>query len=124
MFDKDGNEIDLSNSFKIINIYIIPKSIKKCIIPNSVTEIGRKAFCYRTSLKSITIPDSVIKIGDCAFYYCKSLKSITIPNSATEIGRCVFSYCNSLESITLPKRFENEGITFSNCHPDLKINYV
>lgn len=50
-------------------------------------------------LTEYTIPNSVTKIGDRAFCYCKSLTSVTIPNSVTEIGDRAFIGCSSLQTI-------------------------
>ena len=78
------------------------KSLTEITIPDSVTKIGRRAFCGCTSLAAITIPDSVTEIGEKAFYGCTSLTEITIPDSVTEIGGAVFSGCTSLTEITIP----------------------
>lgn len=72
------------------------------IIPNSVTNIGDKAFEDCKSLVSIKIPNSVTYIGDKAFWKCISLNSINIPNSVTNIGNFAFSWCKSLTSIKIP----------------------
>ncbi len=69
------------------------------VIPNSVTEIGERAFSDCYSLTSVTIPDSVTSIGDWAFEYCTSLTSITIPDSVASIGDGAFYYCTSLTSV-------------------------
>ena len=71
-------------------------------IPNSVTEIGLRAFAGCTGLTSITIPNSVTEIGAYAFEGSTGLTSITIPNSVTRIGRYAFSGCTGLTSITIP----------------------
>ena len=85
-------------------------------IPNTVIEIGGKAFLDCSSLKSITIPNSVTSIGKFAFKGCSSLSSITIPNSVTSIGWYAFSYCNSLSSIVIPNSVTNiEESTFQGC---------
>lgn len=63
------------------------------IIPNSVTNIGDKAFEDCKSLVSIKIPNSVTYIGDKAFWKCISLNSINIPNSVTNIGNFAFRGC-------------------------------
>ena len=46
------------------------------ILPQNLTEIG--AYCFRgAQIKQITIPDTVTEIGDRAFGYCNQLASIT-----------------------------------------------
>ena len=77
-------------------------SVKKVVIKDGVTSIGKYAFCNCSNLKSITILDSVTSIGDFAFSDCSSLTSITIPDSVTSIGDFAFSGCSSLTSITIP----------------------
>ncbi len=85
-------------------------------IPDSVTEIGGKAFYGCRSLKSVTIPDSVTSINDGAFWNCTSFTSITIPNSVTKIGRYVFAGCTSLTSITIGNGVTSIGDSgFSYC---------
>src|SRR6266404_4873796 len=59
-------------------------------IPNSVTNIGSRAFDSCISLTSVT------SIGDYAFYYCYSLTSVTIPASVTSIGSEAFRSCTEL----------------------------
>ena len=77
-------------------------SVKKVVIKDGVTSIGKDAFKNCSNLKSITILDSVTSIGDFAFSDCSSLTSITIPDSVTSIGDFAFSGCSSLTSITIP----------------------
>ncbi|MUL28156.1 leucine-rich repeat domain-containing protein [Prevotella sp. A2879] len=67
--------------------------IKRIIIGDGVTTIGRSAFEDCSSLTSVTIPNSVTTIGNSAFSFCSHLTSVTIPNSVTTIGNSAFSYC-------------------------------
>ena len=90
--------------------------IKKVIIEDGVTSIGRYAFYGCSNLASIEIPNSVTNIGDYAFQYCTSLTSITIPNSVTGIGVEAFSLCSALTSIIIPNSVTNiEKGVFSRC---------
>lgn len=67
-------------------------------IPNSVIEIGTKAFYEHTQLQQVRIPASVRTIGTEAFKRCTSLIKINAhPNSIAKIGRGAFEYCKSLE---------------------------
>ena len=66
---------------------------KNYIIPNSVTNIGDRAFSYCESLTNINIPNGVTNIGESTFYFCKSLTNINIPDGVTNIGDDAFKYC-------------------------------
>lgn len=85
-------------------------------IPNSVIEIGEKAF-EGTYLKQIRIPNSVERIGQGAFSNCHRLKSITIPFSIKEIEDSCFYDCVSLNTIILPESIKKIGKNaFNGCH--------
>ena len=91
-------------------------SVKKVVIEDGVTSIGKYAFCNCTSLISITIPDSVTSIEFAAFNNCSSLTSITIPDSVTSIGNYAFEWCNKLSSITLSNNITSIGSSaFRGC---------
>ena len=63
------------------------------IIPDSVTQIGEKAFMDCGSLRRVVIPDGVTEIAEYAFRYCDSLEEIIIPESVTNIDPYAFSGC-------------------------------
>ena len=71
---------------------------KNYIIPNSVTNIGNRAFRGCKSLTKINIPDGVTHIGDEAFSWCESLTKINIPDGMTHIGDGAFSWCENIPS--------------------------
>ena len=79
------------------------------VIPNSVTSIGKGAFCECRRLTSVIIPDSVLNIGDGAFLECISLTSVTMPDSVTSIGGWAFSGCSSLTSVIIPNSVTSIG---------------
>lgn len=85
-------------------------------IPNSVINVGNRAFAYCDGLKNVTIGNSVTTIGDYAFSHCTSLSSITIPNSVTSIGFYAFDGCYSLTSAIIPNSLTTIGVgVFGNC---------
>ena len=90
-------------------------NIKKVVINNGVTNIGKCAFYECLSITSVTIPNSVTSIGDEAFEYCFYLTSITIPNSVTSIGNRAFSSCSRLTSIIVEKG-NNTYDSRNNCN--------
>lgn len=91
-------------------------TIRKVIIKDDVTNIGREAFSHCTSLISVTIGNSVTSIGDLAFGQCSALTSITIPNSVTTIGKQAFWNCRGLTSVTIPTSVTSIGLgAFASC---------
>ena len=116
LFDENGIEDDIK---KVTTIYedMIPKNIKKIVIPNSVTNLGPEVFngCYK--LSTVTIPNNITIIRDGEFCYCSKLESVTISNSVTSIGQFAFYDCNRLTSITIPNSITNIGRrTFEDCN--------
>ncbi len=92
-------------------------------IPNSVTSIGYSAFGGCSGLTSINIPNSVTSIGDYAFYGCSGLTSINIPNSVTSIGNYAFYGCSGLTSINIPNSVTSIGsYAFYGCSGLTSIN--
>lgn len=99
------------------------------IVPDTVKEIGYKAFYDCTFIEKIVIPESVTSIWYNAFYNCSSLKDINLPSGLTALPS--FSGCTSLKEITIPKGitpdswfyFENDNsiefINVSEDHPAL-----
>lgn len=85
-------------------------------IPNSVTNIGDRAFFGCTGLTSVQIPNSITSIDSSAFEGCTGLTSVLIGNSVTSIGHSAFKGCTSLTSITIPKSVtEIEKSAFEGC---------
>ena len=92
------------------------EEVTSIVIPDTITTIGREAFCNSAHITSISIPSSVTYIDAAAFYGCTSLKSIIIPDSVTYLGVGAFTNCSSLESITLSKNITSISVdTFRNC---------
>ncbi|MBE6609631.1 MAG: leucine-rich repeat domain-containing protein [Ruminococcaceae bacterium] len=68
-------------------------TVKKVILPETITKIGQGAFSNCVSLKTINIPESVIEIGHIAFTNCRNLKSVTLPLGLLSIYESSFCYC-------------------------------
>ena len=107
LFSKDGTTLIT---------YPIGKTETAYTIPNSVTNIGTRAFEDCNGLTSITIPGSVTYIGDRAFQGCSGLASATIPGSVTYIGKYAFSGCSGMTTITIPNSVTTiDGYAFRGC---------
>ena len=71
--------------------------IKRVVISEGVTKIGRYAFYQCEDLQNIIIPDSVTEIGSEAFEW-SGLQSVKFPDTLTEIGSSAFRW-GSLKGI-------------------------
>ena len=82
--------------------------IKKVVIENGVTSIGRYAFFGCKYISSVTIPESVTSIGDYAFENCK-IHTLIIGTNVTYIGLGSFSKPKKTIwlSNTLPSGYAN-----------------
>ena len=72
-------------------------------IPNSVTEIGEKAFYNCTGFNgTLTLSNKLETIGESAFNGCSGFTgSLTLPNSVTTIGNAAFRACGSFTNLEL-----------------------
>ena len=66
------------------------------VIPNTVREIGARAFwdCWFTG--PLVIPNSVQTIGEYAFFRCKKFTSLTLSESLTYIEESCFDECDNM----------------------------
>ena len=71
-------------------------------IPDSVTEIGGKAFQDCVYLQEILLPQSVTDIGARAFENCLALEKVNIPEKITKLEGGTFSGCGTLETLNIP----------------------
>ncbi|MBR4034449.1 MAG: leucine-rich repeat protein, partial [Clostridia bacterium] len=90
--------------------------ITSLVIPDSVTEIGARAFIYCSQLKRVSIPATLQSLGEGAFYECKALESISLPYGIKSIGDSTFRGCINLKTASIPYGIESIGeYAFSNC---------
>lgn len=84
------------------------ENLTEAVLPDTLTSLGQDAFCY-TALTSIVIPESVTELyagSYGVFGRCRNLASANLPGSLTEIPASLFYGCESLTSIEIP-----EGVT-------------
>ena len=97
-------------------------SLREVVIPSSVTRIGECAFSNCSSLREVVIPSSVTSIGNAAFWNCSSLREVVIPSSVTSIGKRAFGGCSSLRKVVIPSSVTSIGYAaFNNC-PSLQLS--
>lgn len=89
----------------------IQEKIKKIVIEDGVTSIGRLAFYECKNLTEVSIPGSVETIGGDAFVACTSLVEIEIPegvvNLDTNNSFGLFWCCYKLETVKIPSTVTN-----------------
>lgn len=79
-----------------------------------VTVIANGAFRFCKTLKRVVIPDTVTKIGANAFAGCTQLTSVTLGRGVTAIGRDAFADCAAIEEVVIPDIATWVGISFDN----------
>ena len=115
LFNENGNEIDIKK-IKTLNEDLIPKDIKKIIVPNSIKIIRHSTFYDCKDLISIVIPDSIEYIKNYTFYKCVNLTSVIIPDSIKNIEVYAFARCENLTSINISDSVKSIGsFAFINC---------
>lgn len=88
-----------------------------------VKKIDDKAFKDANKITQVFLPDTITDIGDKAFYGCSSLKSIgcssleriTMPSGLEWLGYSAFEGCSALESISIPSLETINDSCFSGC---------
>ncbi len=92
------------------------RNVEEIILPESIVEIGTKAFSNCKVLREINIPDGVISIGNTAFADCWSLAELDIPDSVKSIGTGAFKFCTSVKCFRLPDSIKSiPDYLFSGC---------
>lgn len=76
-------------------------TIKKVIIPKSVTVMEATTFCGLTALKSVVIPPKVEELKKETFYGCINLKTVTLPEKLKYLDPAAFQGCPSLKKMRL-----------------------
>ena len=100
-------------------------NIKKVIIGDGVTTVGKYAFYDCDNLTEVDLPDSLESIISYAFSYCEALKTIDIPDSLETISNSAFSYCSALTEVVLPKSLKYIDVyAFYNCSALKKVTFA
>ena len=91
----------------------VRSQIWEAVLPDNLTSIGNYAFANCRGIDYIEIPDSVTDIGFKAFDH-SGLCRVVIPDGVISIGDSAFGGCGDLDSIAL-----NKGIYRPGAFPDL-----
>lgn len=76
-------------------------SITKVTIPETVKEIGERAFSSCKSLDKVTINGNGTIIDDYAFTGCEIMRSVSLNGTIESVGERVFSYCSSITTVNI-----------------------
>ena len=99
-----------SNSY-----YNIGNYLNKVELPKQLETIGTSSLGL-PKLKEITLPETVIEIGARAFSGCKSLESLRLPSKLETIKSYAFNNCTSLVTVIFPENLKKiEGYAFYGC---------
>ena len=127
IYSKDGTEItyilgDVPETFEIkegvttlkSGVFAGKVTLKKVILPASVTAIEDRAFYDCIGLETVEFAENsaLDTIGEWAFRNCVSLKSIAIPSKVTKLNGYTFYNCKSLVKVTLPEKLTHIGYYF------------
>ncbi|MDE6953194.1 MAG: leucine-rich repeat protein [Erysipelotrichales bacterium] len=82
--------------------------VEELIIPDSVNEIGDRAF-QNTQIVSVSLSKHIKTYGEYIFAECKNLSQVDLPIEMTKIPNYIFSKCTSLEQIVLPLMLNEIG---------------
>ena len=96
---------------KTLYFYPIGKKDESYTIPNTVEEIGEKAFQGASWITSLVIPTNVKRIKGQAFRQNYNLSSVEFkePSYLTELENYAFWTCPKLKEVTLPSSIDKIG---------------
>lgn len=102
--------LDLSeyipNFISIGSNAFVGTSTAEAIFSEELKEIPYEAFRDCRSLKKVLIPESVTRLGSRAFSGCSSLEEVDIKEGLTEMEHGVFASCYSLNELSLPSTLQ------------------
>lgn len=96
-FTMKDNILNIPEGVKRVesNIIVLPEKIRaqrslyEIVFPDTVTEIGEKAFTYYDNLQKVVLSKNLKTIGDYAFYHC-GIRTIVMPSPIEKVGKDVF----------------------------------
>ncbi|MBR4654468.1 MAG: InlB B-repeat-containing protein, partial [Kiritimatiellae bacterium] len=88
------------------------------MIPDSVTNIGARAFQNCTALTAFVVPDSVVQMGVSVFRNCTNLWNVTLSRNLAAIPDYAFYGCTMLETMIVPASVTYLGSQFFSGRTD------
>lgn len=109
-------EISKDNKRFIIDATMLDK-LEEVVVPEGITNISYPfVFDKAKNLKKVTLPNTLKELGGKAFGSCKQLEEITIPESVERIRMYAFHHCTRLKRVFIPHdRVVIECGAFQDC---------
>lgn len=82
---------------------------KMCVEFETGTTVIPEGLFEGGDIQAVIIPDTVKEIGARAFYGCKDIKTANLPEGLEKIGQYAFGECEALEEITIPSTLKEVG---------------
>ena len=103
-------------------VFGVDNNVRKIVIADSVTRIGKGNFYDFQVLESVDMGDGIKVIDDRAFDTCINLSQVVLPKKLEKIKKYAFSNCVSLTSIDFPTGLHSIGkLAFSRCRGLTKV---
>lgn len=117
------SEIDGKTVTAIERLFYQEDTVKKVILPETVTIIGKESFLLSTSIEEVEIKGVVEKVGTQAFMQCEKLKSITFKEGLKEMEPYGVYLCPNLVEAHMPGSVEEiyEKSNLTACSENLTI---
>ena len=90
------------------------RSLQSITFPANLEVIGVSSFAD-SGLTSVELPESVTNVGDRAFVECGELLSVTLPNGAIHLGADAFKDCSRLRTVWYGGCVDLPDRCFSHC---------
>ena len=109
---KKSVRVVVGDIFRIVNYTLYDYyGGEECVIPKdkNVMYIDEKCFSNNKTLKKVVLPGTITEIPEKAFDGCENLEEIVIPSQLTTIRQEAFKNCKKLKKITLEKFVDREN---------------
>lgn len=100
---EDLNGVRGSHVLKNVDHFLIDgEEVIDLVIPEDVTQINSRAFCYYSGLQSVVIESNPTIFGDSVFAKCENLKTVSMTNDElSNVGYRTFASCQNLETVSI-----------------------